>query len=72
MFLELLDAEPYKSGLNRDDVKKYADYERRLALLLAKKKRFFALDFAYKHNLVFRIYGFTQNKLRILKEKIFK
>lgn len=70
MFLELLDEEPYKTALSRDDIKNYANYERRLALLLAKKKRFYTLDFAYKHNLVFRIYGFTQNKLRILKEKL--
>lgn len=70
MFLELCDTEPYKTALDRDDVKHYANYERRLALLLAKKRRFFSLNFAYKHNLVFRIYGFTQNKLRILKDKI--
>ena len=54
-FLEVADSEPYKSAIDAFDPKKSGRYEWDLAVRLAGKKRFAALDYLYKHDKVFRV-----------------
>lgn len=63
-FDALLSCEPYNDLLKHIDVDKCANHKQRLVLKLAKKRLFFALDFAYKHKSVFIFYGGISRRLK--------
>ena len=66
-FLSLLSEEPYKGSLRYAD--EIENHKQRLVLKLAKRKWFFALDFAYRHALVFKLYGGISNRINKLKKR---
>lgn len=68
-FLDFIDTEPFKHAINSYESDS-AWWGWRIPISLAKNKRFAALDFLYKHQVLFMLYGKTDSVLRkIIKHR---
>lgn len=69
-FVEFVDTEPFKSALSEYDLDNCDWWGWRLPIYFAKNKKFAALDFALKHEKLFRIYGGFDSLIYKLKRRI--
>ncbi len=66
-FLNLISSEPYKTAIEYTNIKNYENHRCRLALSLAKRRAFLLLEFIYKHDAVFKIYGGMSRRIKQIK-----
>ena len=68
-FTEFVNTEPFRSALDEYDLENCDWWGWRLPILYAKCDKFNALEFAYRHEGLFRIYGGINSRLRKLTHK---
>lgn len=66
-FLHLINSEPYKTALSEAIPSDFVNHKMRLTVIFAKKRRFAALDFCFRHKLVFRLYGGAISRIKKIK-----
>ena len=68
-FNAFLANDPYKTALDRFDVKQCKWIERALIFKLAKEKNFFALNIIFKHPCILKIYGGIMSRINAIKRR---
>ena len=59
----LVNSEPYRQAIEKFDLQRCEIHKTRFVMRLAKKKRFRLLDFLYRHDFVFVLYGGLMRRL---------
>lgn len=59
----LVNSEPYRQAIEKFDLQRCEIHKTRFVMRLAKKKRFRLLDFSYRHDFVFVLYGGLMRRL---------
>ena len=68
-FIKFVNTEPFKSAICEFDLENCDWWGWRLPIYYAKKNDFLALDFAFKHEKLFRIYGGIDTRIQRIKRK---
>ena len=71
-FIEFVETEPFKAAISEFDPDNCDWWGWRLPVYYAKKKKFSALEFAFKHEKLFGIYGGIDSRILKIKKRLLK